>query len=115
MGLYVVEIAQVAGAAVLDSQLRGFLVDVVVTVSRIRMIAHPLRAARTALLLDRPEHIGHIAGIVAGPGHDVRAQQIGLTLVLAAEPEERGADAELRALRDHRSCSTTHDGTEHGA
>ena len=52
------------------------------------------------LLLDRLEHGGHRARVVAGGRHDLRAEDVGLLLVLAAVAQERRAEAELRALRD---------------
>ena len=84
---------------VVDAQHLRFLRDVVVAVARVRVIAQPLRAARPALLLDRLEHVGHVARVVAGARHDVRPLEVGLTLELAAEAHER-AEAELRALRE---------------
>ena len=49
------------------------------------MAAQPLGpAAAAALRLDRLEHRRHVARIVAGARHDLRAQSVGLTFVLAA-------------------------------
>ena len=73
------------------------------------MIAQPLRAARAALLLDRLEDVRHVAGIVTSARHDVRPEQVRLLFVGAAEPQERGAQAELRALRDHLPQTATDD------
>ena len=83
-----------------DAQRLRFLRDVLDAVARVRVIAQPLRSARPALLLDRLEHVRHVARIVAGARHDLRAFEVGLPFVLAAEAQERGAEAELRALRD---------------
>ncbi len=88
------------------------LVDVLVPVSGIRVIAQPLRRAGSPLLLDRLEHVRHVARIVAGPGHDVAAQDVGLLLVLAREAEKRGADADLRSRRDHLAQSAADDRSE---
>ena len=70
------------------------------------MAAHPLRAAPAAALrlaLDRLEHAGERARVVAGPRHDLRAEQIRLLLEVAAVSQQQRAEAELAALRDGRS------------
>src|SRR5207248_5213930 len=77
--------------------------------------AQPLRAAGAALLLDRAEHVGHVARVVAGARHDMRAFDVRLLLVLAAEAQKRGAEAELRPLRDHLPPAAADDRAEHGA
>ena len=80
------------------------------------MIAQPLRSAGAALLLDRLEHVRHVARVVAGARHDLRALEVGLLLVLAAEPQERRAEPELRALeRRRRRQRAADDGAEDGA
>ena len=76
------------------------------------MAAQPLGSAAAALLLDRLEHVGHLARVVAGARHDLRAQQVGLPLVLAAVLQEVGAEAELRALRDDAAGRAADDGAE---
>ena len=48
------------------------------------MAAQPLRAAATAFRLNRLEHARHVARVVAGPRHDLRAEEICLPLVFAA-------------------------------
>src|SRR5439155_2284130 len=83
---------------ILDAQRLRFTRDVFDTIAGIRVIAQPLRSARAALLLDRAEHVRHLARVVAGARHDVRPFDVRLPLVLAAEAEERGAEPELRAL-----------------
>src|SRR5919198_6625631 len=67
------------------------------------MIAEPFRRARLLPRLERLEHAGHVARVVAGARHDLRSFDVGLPLVLAAEPHERGADAEPASFRDDRS------------
>ena len=99
-------------AIALDAQHRGFPVDRVVAVARVGVAAHPLRAAAAALRLDRLEHVGHLARVVAGARHDLRAQEVGLPLVLAAVLQEVGAEAELRALRDHAAGGAADDRAE---
>ena len=51
-------------------------------------------------LLDGFEHAAEIPRVVARARHDLRAEQVGLLLVLAAVLEERRAEAELAALGD---------------
>ena len=85
---------------ILDLEQLRFAGDVRRSVPWIGMVAQPLRAARAALLLDRLEHVHHFGGVVARQRHDVGSEQVGLLLVLAAEAQERGAEAKLRALRD---------------
>ena len=65
------------------------------------MAAQPLRRAAACFFLNRLEHSSQISRIVASPRHDLRAEQIRLLFVLAAVLQERGAKAELAALRDH--------------
>ncbi len=79
------------------------------------MVAQPLRAAGAALLLDRLEHVRHVARVVAAGRHQVRAFEVGVALEFAAESEERGAEPELRALRDDLSPAAADDRPEHGA
>ena len=86
--------------------------DGVVAVARVRVAAQPLRAAAAALLLDRLEHVGHLARVVPGARHDLRAHQVGLPLVLAAVLQEVGTEAELRALRDHGAGGAADDRAE---
>ncbi len=76
------------------------------------MVAHPLRRAAATLLLDRPEHARHRAGVVAGARHDLRAEDVSLLLVLAAVLQEGGAEAELSDLRDGRPGPAADDGAE---
>src|ERR1700720_895906 len=85
---------------VLDPQQLRLARDVRDPVAGIGVIAQPLWTARSALLLDRLEHVGHLARVVAGARHDVGALQVRLLLVLAAESQERRAETKLRALRD---------------
>src|SRR5207253_6361995 len=92
-----------------------FLRDVLDAIARIRMIAQPLRSARSALLLDRAEHVRHVARVVPGARHDLGALDVGLSFVLAAEAQERGTEPELRPLRDHLSQATADDRAEHRA
>ena len=89
--------------------------DVVVPIAGIGVIAEPLRPAAPALLLDGLEHVRHVARIVAGARHHVRALEVGLFLELAAEPQERRAEPELRALRDDLAPSAADDRPEDGA
>ena len=64
------------------------------------MAAHPLRPAAARLALDRLEHAGELARVVAGARHDLRAEQVGLLLEVAAVPQQQRAEPELAALRD---------------
>src|SRR5262245_8302382 len=77
------------------------------------MAAEPLRTLPAALLFDGPEHVGHAARVVAGARHDLRAQQVGLLLVSAAELQEVGAEPEVRPLRDDAAGDAADDGAEH--
>ena len=86
-----------------DLQHRGFLRDVGGTVARVGVAAQPLRPAAARLLLDGLEHAAEIARVVAGARHDLRAEEIGLLLVVAAVLEHRRAETELAALRDDLS------------
>src|SRR6185295_828508 len=86
-----------------DLQRFGFADDGVVTIAWIRMIAQKLGTAISALLLDRPEHVGHLPWLVAGACHDLRAEQVRLAFVFAAVLQKVSAEAELRPLRDDRA------------
>src|SRR3954471_3635233 len=77
------------------------------------MVAQPLRAARTALFLNRLEHVGHVNRVVAGGGHHVRAFEIRLPLVLAAEAEKSRPEAELRPFRYDLAPAAADDRAEH--
>ena len=79
------------------------------------MVAEPLRSARTTLLLNRREHVRHVVRVVAGGGHDLGALEIRIALVLAAEFEEYGANAQLGTLGHHLTPAATNNGAEHGA
>ncbi len=99
----------VSRTAVLDVQRRSFLIDVFVAIPGVRVVAQPLRSARAALLLDRPEHVGHIARVVPGARHDVGPEQVGLSLELSTESQEGRAETELRALCDDGTRATADD------
>ena len=49
--------------------------------------------------------------VVARAGHDLRAEQVGLLLEIAAVSEEQGAKPEIRALGDGRSRAPSDHGT----
>src|SRR5712692_8354797 len=83
---------------ILDAQHLRFARDVLDAVAGVRVIAQPLRSARPALLLDGLEHARHVARIVAGARHDLRALEVRLLFELAAESQEGRAEAELCAL-----------------
>ena len=101
--LDLLEVAAVAGVR-RDLQLRASCGDVLGSVARVRVVAQPLGpAAALGLLLDRLEHPRQIVRVVAGPRHQLRAQEVGLLLVLAAVLEQQRAEAELAALLDRRS------------
>ena len=50
--------------------------------------------------------------VVAGARHDLRAEQVGLALVLAAVLQEVGAEPELRSLRDDAAGGAADDRAE---
>src|SRR5439155_17769105 len=110
MALDLIEVARIA-RHVLDPELARLRRDVLIPVSRVRMIAQPFRTARAALLLDRLEHVRHVDWVVAGARHDVGAFDVGVVLELAAEPEKRGAEPEARTLRD----DVAPDAADHGS
>ena len=77
------------------------------------MAAHPLRcspAAALRLARDRLEHVRERSRIVAGPRHDLRAEQVRLLFEVAAVSQEQRAETELAGLRDGRTGRTTDDG-----
>src|SRR5688572_12567614 len=80
------------------------------------MAAEPLGTARAPLLLDCLEHGGHLERVVSGIGHDVRTEEVRLTLEFTAETQECRAESELRALRygapDIAADNGTDDGTQ---
>ena len=65
------------------------------------MAAQPLGPAVATLLLNGLEHVREIARIVSGARHDLHADNVGLTLVLAAVFHQPRAKTKLRSLRDH--------------
>ena len=68
------------------------------------MAAHPLRpAAALGLRLDGLEHPPEVARVVPRARHDLRAQQVGLLLVLAAVLHQPRTQAELTPLADDLS------------
>ena len=78
------------------------------------MAAHPLRPAATAALRlprNRFEHLRQGPRVVARAGHDLRAEQVGLLLEIAAVSEEQGAQPEIRTLGDGRSRAPSDHGT----
>src|SRR5438874_6720442 len=111
---YLFEPARVVDRVFHTERLR-FLGDVRVSIARVRVIAQPLWSAGTALLFNRLEHVRHVTRVVPGARHDVGPFDVGLTLVLAAEPQECGAETELRALRDHLAPAAADDGAENRA
>ncbi len=99
---------------VFHAQRLRFLEDVVVAIAGVRVVAQPLRSAGSALLLDRPEHVRHLARVVSRARHDLRPLEIGLLLVLAAESQERRAETELGPLRDGAPRAPADNRAEHG-
>ena len=77
------------------------------------MIAQPLRAAAATLACDGLEHVGHLARIVAGTCHDLRAKQVRFALVLTAVFEEVRAKTELRTLRDHAASAAANNRSQY--
>src|SRR5438477_9769503 len=63
------------------------------------MVAQKLRPAVTRRFFDRLEHVRHVAWVVARSRHEMRAENVGLPFVFAAEAEEGGAEPELAAGR----------------
>src|SRR5216110_1894545 len=100
MRLDLLEAARIAHG-IFDPQGLRLLRDGCGPVARVRMIAEPLRTAGSALLFNRLEHVRHVARVVSGARHDLRSLDVGLPLVLAAESQESGPEAELGSLRDH--------------
>ena len=96
-----------------DPKRSRLAVDSGVPVAWIGVIAQPLRTAASALPLDSAEHVRHLPRIVASTGHDLRAQQIRFTFVLAAVLHEICAETDLRSLRDDLPGSAADDGPEH--
>ena len=92
----------------------GLLGDVVIAIAGVWVIAEPLRSSAAALLLDGPEHVGHLARVVAGARHQLRALEVGLLLVFAAEAQKGGSQPELCPLRYHLAPAAADDGPENG-
>ncbi len=75
------------------------------------MAAQPLRsAAALGFALDRLEHPCERSRIVPGPRHDLRAQEVGLLLEIAAVLQQQRAETELTALSDGRAGGATDHG-----
>ena len=91
----------------------GFAQNGLVAIAGIRMVAQPLRRRAAVLLLDRPEHVRHLARVVAGPRHDLRAEQVRLALVLAPVFHKVDAQADLRPLGDDTAGTAADDCPEH--
>ena len=92
----------------------GLLGDVVIAIAGVWVIAEPLRSAAAALLLDGPEHVGHLARVVARAGHQLSPFKIRLLFVLAAVAEKGGSQPELCPLRYHLTPAAADDGPENG-
>ena len=84
-------------------------------VARVRVAAQPLRSSAPALLLDPFEHPGQIARVVAGARHDLRPEEVGLALVVAAVFQHQGAETELRPICDDGAGGSADDGAGDGA
>ena len=70
------------------------------------MAAHPLGPAPSPLFDSRSivsNILAQRARIVPGARHDLRAEEVGLLLEVAAVPQKQRAQSELAALRDRRS------------
>src|SRR5262245_24567356 len=81
------------------------------------MAAHPLRpaaAARCRLAFDCLEHPGQRTRVVPGASHDLRAEQVGLLLEVAAVSQKYRAQPELAALRDGRPRRAADHRAAHG-
>ena len=87
-----------------NAQCVSFAVYVLKSIPRIRMIAQPLRTAATTLLFQRPKHICKIVRIVSRIRHYVRAEYVGLFLIIPAELQKRRADAQLTSLGDSNAA-----------
>ena len=83
------------------------------------MAAQPLRRRAVAFLLNRLEHVRQVARVVAGPRHQLRAEQVRLLLVFAAYFSSH-MRTELRSLgnrltptaADHRAGNGSRQRTE---
>jgi hypothetical protein len=71
--------------------------------------AHPLGAAAAAFLFDRLEHVGHLTRVVSRTGQNLRAEDVGLPLVLAAVLHQLETGAHLRAGRQHLAEAAAED------
>src|SRR5262245_33610279 len=80
-----------------DAQHVCFAIDVVDPIARVGVIAHPLRAT-LPLLFQSLKHIRQVVRVVASVCHYLRAENVSLFLIFAAELEEVGTDAHLTCL-----------------
>ena len=90
-------VAELLGASnrVVYAQKVGLAIDVFKPIARVWMTAQPLRAAAAPLLLQRPEHVREVVGVIARTGHDLRPEYIRLFFIFPAELQEVRTHAHL--------------------
>jgi hypothetical protein len=59
------------------------------------VVAEEFGTAAAPLRFDRLEHVRHLARVVPGARHDLRAQHVGLRFIFAAVLQEVRAEPEL--------------------
>src|SRR5678816_2010414 len=82
-----------------NRKFSAFLSDALVPIARIRVTAQPFGSLRSPLLFDGLEHFRQIVRVISSPSEYLRAEDIGLRLILTTKLQKIGAESNLRALR----------------